>query len=287
MKNILKHIKSLSSIFVLFCFFTNTNPLQAQWIQTNLSYGSYIHSFAASGTHFFAGTGGGVFLSTNNGTSWTSVNNGLTNTTVQSLALSGMYLFAGTGGDGVFLSTNNGTSWTANGLTNKYVRSFAFLGTYIFAGTSGGGVFLSTNNGTIWTSVNNGLPNTQVNALSVSGTNLFAGTSNGGVWRRPLSELISVQSLSTEVPDQFSLEQNYPNPFNPVTKLEFGISKSGFVSLKVFDLLGKEVVTLVNEKLNPGKYKVEFEGISLPSGVYLYTIASGEFTDTRRMMLIK
>jgi len=100
-------------------------------------------------------------------------------------------------------------------------------------------------------------------------------------------ELVGVQSISVEVPSGFSLNQNYPNPFNPVTNLEFGISDLGFVSLKVYDILGKEVATLVNEKLSPGKYKVEFDGSALPSGIYFYRITAGEFTNTKRMMLVK
>lgn len=174
-----------------------------------------------------------------------------------------------------------------NGPYGGIVRSLTVSGTNVFAGTNGGGVFLSTNNGTSWTAVNNGLTNTDVLSLAVSGTNLFAGTYGSSVWRSPLSELISVKSLSTEVPEQFSLSQNYPNPFNPVTNLEFGISDLGFVSLKVYDILGKEVVTLVNEKLSPGNYKVQFDGSNLSSGVYLFRIESGDFVETKRMLLVK
>ncbi|MBK8552303.1 MAG: T9SS type A sorting domain-containing protein [Ignavibacteria bacterium] len=100
-------------------------------------------------------------------------------------------------------------------------------------------------------------------------------------------EIIGIQNISSEMPSSFSLSQNYPNPFNPVTNLEFGISKLGFVSLKVYDILGKEVVTLVNEKLSPGKYKVEFDGSGLPSGVYFYRLTAGEFTDRKKMMVVK
>ncbi|HUU28477.1 MAG TPA: hypothetical protein VM123_11755 [archaeon] len=161
----------------------------AQWVQTSGPYGGVILSFAVSGTNLFAGTyEDGVFLSTNNGTSWTEVNTGLTNTVILALAVSpdsSGNLFAGTGDGGVFLSTNNGTSWTEvnNGLTNTSVRALAVSGTNLFAGT-GGGVFLSTNNGTSWTEVNTGLTNTGVNhnGLAVSGTNLFAGTFDGGVF---------------------------------------------------------------------------------------------------------
>ena len=83
------------------------------------------------------------------------------------------------------------------------------------------------------------------------------------------------------------MKQNFPNPFNPVTNLEFGISDLGFVSLKVYDLLGKEVVTLVNEKQSPGTYQVEFDAGSLTSGVYFYRLTAGDFSDTKRMMLVK
>jgi len=170
-------------LFVVFCLFTTTNPLHAQWVQTHGLYGGYIRCFAVSGTNLFAGTDGdGVFLSTDNGTSWTTVNTGLTNAEVSALAVSGTNLFAGTHFGGVFLSTNNGTNWTAvnTGLMNTIVHALAVSGTNLFAGTEGGGVFLSTNNGTSWTEA--GLFNFRVVSLAVSGTNLFAGI-YGGVYR--------------------------------------------------------------------------------------------------------
>lgn len=81
--------------------------------------------------------------------------------------------------------------------------------------------------------------------------------------------------------------QNYPNPFNPVTHLQFGISKLGFVSLKVYDLLGKEVKTLVNENMSAGRFVVEFDGSNLPSGVYFYKLDAGGFDITKKMVLLK
>jgi len=152
------------------------------WASTGLTNTSVL-SLAVSGTNLFAGTwGGGVFLSSNNGTSWT--NTGLTNgSEIRSFAVSGTNLFAGTT-HGIFLSTNNGTSWTQvnSGLTDTDVRSFAISGTNLFAGTWGGGVFLSTNNGSTWTTASTGLTGNAVFALDVSGTNLFAGTWQNGVF---------------------------------------------------------------------------------------------------------
>ena len=90
-----------------------------------------------------------------------------------------------------------------------------------------------------------------------------------------------------EISRTYKLKQNYPNPFNPVTYLEFEISQLGFVSLKVYDILGKEVKTLVNEIKQPGIYQVEFDGSNLASGAYFYRLESGDFVDIKRMILLK
>lgn len=157
----------------------------AQW-QTIGPGGGIIRCFVSGGTNIFAGTdGGGVFLTSNNGGLWTSVNIGLTNTEVYALATanSGATVFAGTYGGGVFLSTNSGNSWTAvnTGLTNLQVNALAISGSAIFAGTNAG-VFISNNNGGNWTAVNNGLTAMDVLSFTVSGTNILAGTGNGGVF---------------------------------------------------------------------------------------------------------
>jgi subtilisin family serine protease len=91
----------------------------------------------------------------------------------------------------------------------------------------------------------------------------------------------------SEVPKVYSLAQNYPNPFNPVTKINFAIPKQGFVTLKVYDVLGREVSTLVNEVKQTGNYSVDFDASYLSSGVYFYRIESGGFSDIKRMILIK
>ena len=92
---------------------------------------------------------------------------------------------------------------------------------------------------------------------------------------------------NSEVPKAYSLSQNYPNPFNPVTKISYEIPKSGLVTLKVYDILGKEIATLVNEVKNPGSFVVDFNGTSLSSGMYFYRLESGGFVSTKKMMLIK
>ncbi len=143
-----------------------SSGLDAQWVQTHGPYAGDNTGLAVLGSILFVGTyGGGVFLSTDNGTSWITVNTGLNDTDVFALALSGTNLVAGTDRGGVFLSTNNGASWTAvnSGLTDSTVRALTFKGTNLFAGTDSG-IFLSTNSGASWVGVNSGLAYGNVNA---------------------------------------------------------------------------------------------------------------------------
>ncbi len=93
--------------------------------------------------------------------------------------------------------------------------------------------------------------------------------------------------LINSIPKVYALNQNFPNPFNPSTKISYQISKSEFVSLKVYDILGNEVSTLVNEKKSPGNYEINFDASSLSSGVYFYQIKAGNFVQTKKMTLIK
>jgi Secretion system C-terminal sorting domain len=93
--------------------------------------------------------------------------------------------------------------------------------------------------------------------------------------------------VNPETPKEFNLSQNFPNPFNPVTKINFALPKQGFVSLKIYDITGREVQTLVSEVKQAGYYSVDFNGANLSSGVYFYKIQSGDFMMTKRMLLIK
>lgn len=96
-----------------------------------------------------------------------------------------------------------------------------------------------------------------------------------------------VEEAASELPRQFTLEQNYPNPFNPATEVRFNISEVSHVTLKVFDLLGREVATLVNEDLKAGLYKTKFDAGALASGMYFYRLTSGAFSETKKMLLLR
>ena len=265
--------------------FLSTNN-GTNWTTAGLT-NTLVSSFAIIDTNLFAGTDAGVFLSTNNGTSWTEVNTGLPeNPIIYALAASGTNLFAGTWINGVFLSTNNGTSWTEvnTGLSNPCVSSFVISGTNLFAGTDGL-VFLTTNNGASWTDVFAPLTG-PIRALAVSDTNLFAGIQSG-VWRRPLSEMITSVDIEPTQPTEFKLNQNYPNPFNPNTTFKYSIPNESEVIIKVFDILGNEIETIVNEEKPVGNYEITWYAEELPSGIYFYQLRAGDFVETKKMVLLK
>lgn len=251
-----------------------------------------VYSLAIVGNNLFAGTDNGVFLSTNNGANWTEVNSGLTADDVYALKGFNNNLYAGTS-NGMFYSNDNGSSWTnisSSSLENKSVRSIAMHQVNIIVGTSGWGVYVSTNNGSTWEESDEGLPSSfaDIYALTISATKIYAGTLFQGAWERLLTDYVTdVNSSLNQLPGSYSLEQNYPNPFNPSTTIEFSIPQESFVELIVFDILGNEVVTLVNDNYSAGNYKTEFIGDDLPSGIYIMRMTAGEFSDSKKMQLLK
>jgi hypothetical protein len=98
---------------------------------------------------------------------------------------------------------------------------------------------------------------------------------------------VGISPEANNIPDKFDLFQNYPNPFNPSTNIKYQIANSSLVSLKVFNVLGKEVAELVNEKQTPGTYEVKFDAGNLSNGVYFYKITAGDYSETKKMILIK
>jgi hypothetical protein len=98
---------------------------------------------------------------------------------------------------------------------------------------------------------------------------------------------VGITTTNNEIPELYRLSQNYPNPFNPATNIKFSLPKAGNVKMVVFDILGKEVTTLVNEFRTAGNYVVDFDASNYASGVYFYTIKVNDFTETKKMLLIK
>jgi hypothetical protein len=137
------------------------------------------------------------------------------------------------------------------------------------------------------TSINNIFFVNSLTGYGVGYSGLIIKTTTGGV--------TFIKQISQIAPDNYLLYQNYPNPFNPITKIKFDIaqhtpyplSRGENVTIKIYDITGREIATLVNEKLNPGTYEVTFDGSNLPSGVYFYKLQAGDFVQTRKLILLK
>jgi hypothetical protein len=228
-----------------------------------------------------------VYYSTNFGTSWLF---GATTGTVNGYSVT----FNTGGGIGfagqtvAVKSTNGGANWstfTLPGSGTCYSFNNVLDRFWYCRGT---GVYWSSNNGANFASqfADTGTyiaMNLKLDGQIIRG---WAVTSNGRIAR--YHELISgISNNQNNMPENYSLLQNYPNPFNPSTKISFSLPKAGDVKLVVFDILGREIATLVNGFTGAGNHTVDFNAANLSSGVYLYKIQAGDFTETRKMILMK
>lgn len=283
--------------------------------------GTEFTSFAIGQGYLFGGSlGAGVFRSTDNAVTWSRRNTGLGNLSVHAVTLNATLLYAGTS-LGVYRSANNGETWQSAGslLNGMLVSSLASYGSTLIAGTSDGGVYVSTDQGNGWLSASQGLPLSKVGGLAVEGEYAFAGTFLGGVHRRSLSELLANLTGvagSAASASAFELMQNYPNPFNATTVVKYrvpalgGVEGSGtngqlagvtsqgsgeggqgsgasLVRLVVYDLLGREVAALVDERKVPGSYEARWDGTGFATGVYICRLSAKDYIASRKMLLLR
>lgn len=188
---------------------------------------------------------------------------------------------------GILRSSNGGATWQHVYDAGRIADIQASQNTFpaIFAAGEEG-VLRSTDYGLTWEIFNNGLPTNRVTSLLLSPNpdTVFVSSEVYGV--------LKVWSFTVDVPDEaspvkFALHQNYPNPFNPTTTFSFDIQHSSFVILKVYDLLGREIATLVETELSPGTYERTFNGSNLASGVYISQLRAGSFSQNRKIVLMK
>ncbi|MBK7378408.1 MAG: T9SS type A sorting domain-containing protein [Ignavibacteriales bacterium] len=150
-----------------------------------------------------------------------------------------------------------------------------------------GDIYVSEDGGISWNILDYGIENKNISSLGVDNLgNVYAGTSYTGTYKL-VDTPVSVENSNENIINDFGLLQNYPNPFNPTTIIYFRLPVSGFVTLKVYDILGREVALLLNENKLAGNYEVEFNAKNIPSGVYFYTLSVGEFKETRKMLFMK
>lgn len=269
------------------------------------------------GTNGSGATASRVQVTTNTGTTWTNVTAApLVNRVVKWIAVDpnnadrAWVTFSGFGTGHVFLTTNRGASWTnvSGNLPDIPVNVAAINPNnqnHVFIGTDLG-VFETTNGGTAWTQQNSGMANVAVLDLDLRQDGyLFAATHGRGMFKSTTT-IVDVPEDEPTVATGFRLHQNFPNPFNPTTSIKFDIPRlnslggqartntveagdldSRTVSLKVYDLLGREVATLVDGEMPEGEHTLTFDASTMASGVYVYRLEAGGFVETRKMVLLR
>ena len=247
-----------------------------------------IFGLATSGSNIVMGLSAtsGIQYSSNFGANWIYTN--INNNTIYKLDAFGNNVFAITDYYGAYLSTNNGANF--GGIYGNNANAFTMHDSNIFVGTTNSGVYLSTNMGMNWTQKNQGFGTglILIRDMCISNNYIFAAWMNKSVWRRSYPEiLMGIRNISSQIPTLFSLKQNYPNPFNPITKIQFDVMKTENVKITVFDIAGKELEVLVDKRMQPGTYEVEWSGEKYASGIYFYRMQAGDYVETRKMVLMK
>ncbi len=261
------------------------------WLPINngLGYILTVQSLAVntSGEIFVGTAGGGMFKSSNNGTSFTKLSCGYE--LIWALGVtSNNTVFAGSYGDGLYRSTNGGTTFEKVSLNVPYIYSIVVDASgRVYVSSWASGVFVSEDNGATWTSM--GMGGAGVSSLMVSNNakNVFVGTKEGKVFMSSVDGKVTTVNSEEEIPTKFELNQNYPNPFNPATTIQFAIPEAGNYSLRIYDILGQEVVTLIDGQLNIGMHKVNFDASRLSSGMYIYKLTGNNVNLTKKMILMK
>ncbi len=201
----------------------------------------------------------------------------------------GLIFFADQGtNQGIYRSTDYGETWSK--LYNNSVYSLSiFNDKYVVAGLSAGeGILFSSNLGDTWEFLNEGIHSSATMSWNIINSDGYLYASANGLGLYKSNQIVtSVNDQSANGYISFKLEQNYPNPFNPNTTISYQIKERGLVQLKIYDILGKEVATLVKKEHTQGNYSVKFDGNKLPSGVYVYSLRVNGFIENRKMILLK
>jgi hypothetical protein len=249
----------------------------------------------ADGSTLWVGAEYDTYFSTDAGVSWVSAGHGPT--LGSRFATAGNWLYSvGAGG---FLRTQRGEAkWTDFVYPTEIrgeITDIIGTPTQLFVAANSN-FYAATSIATQWTVLNDGMVEPSAKNIAVADSMLLLATSDHYIYSRPLSQIVtSVDGNAQGTPGSFSLEQNYPNPFNPATTIGYSVGVvsgqpsvvSNLVRLAVYDLLGREVAVLVDEKKQPGDYKVTFDGSGLASGVYFYRMQAGDFVQTRKLLLIR
>ncbi len=244
------------------------------------------------------GDNGKILMTNDNGITWTVIDAGITKN-LRSISWSTVANATIVGENGaIYSSTDGGYTWNtpSNNFTTN-LNSVKYLDQYTALAVGDSGLIVrTTDNGSSWNTIQS---NTDYSIMSVNFGNSTRGIAVGEAGTTLISNdggltwgsqpRFKKDKISTTKPkkEDFSINQNYPNPFNPSTQISYKIAIDSKVSIKVFDLTGKEVAELVNQYQKAGKYSVNFNATNLSSGVYFYRILAGNFSEVKRMLLVK
>jgi len=195
--------------------------------------------------------------------------------------------------DKIHYTLDGGDSWTTVSINDQgWGMDIAFIkkaGSFNVAVAGNGTISFSADTGKTWTA-DSTLKEKGIYAIRYPDSkHAWAITGIGGprgVWYQKYDVVADLKSRDI-IPDKFTLSQNYPNPFNPSTKIRYSLPQKGFVTIKVFDMLGRDVTNLINEEQNAGQHEVNFKANNLPSGIYFYRITAGGSAITKKMILLK
>lgn len=240
-----------------------------------------------SGVVIVARADSGIYVSADQGATWVDKGLNVQNISTVLYSNSGC-MFAGTEDGILYRSCDNGVNWLDISIPDfKAINCILFNSIGQIFLSDSNGVFISADNGDNWSNLNSGLTDTCIYTLMINNSDyLYAGSASGNIYKSRQS--VSGFSESTsELPQSFYLGQNYPNPFNPSTTICFSVPQRVHVQLKVFDVIGSEISTLVNEELEAGNYNINFIANSLSSGVYIYQMRAGTYSESKKMMLVR
>jgi len=238
---------------------------------------------------FVTGDEGSLYKTFDGGISWFSLPTGVTEQ-LRSICFTDTSngWAAGEGGR-ILNTTNGGSSWTiqTSGTEHDFnsVR-FANTSTGWVTGNDGA-ILITTNGGANWTPEASNVSTELFSMFFIDSNTGWVVGEDGVILKTMTGGVIGIRPTGNVVPTGFRLYNNYPNPFNPSTKIKFDISKTSDAKIVIYDILGKEIETIVNESLKPGNYEVEWNASNFSSGVYFYKLVAGSFTDVQKMVLVK
>jgi photosystem II stability/assembly factor-like uncharacterized protein len=251
----------------------------------------------------YAANANTLFKTTDGGQSWLNITAGLPSNSMTYIDVHPYdqnkvwVTFSGyTAGEKIYYSSTGGNTW--NNISGTLPNLPANCVTYLhpdrmFIGMDVG-VYYRDITMTDWSPFMKNMPNVEVSEMEVNlpANKLRAATYGRGIWETKIPPIVGLHNNNGNIPGKFALYQNFPNPFNPETVIRYDVASKGLITLKIYDILGREVKTLINAEQNPGELSVTWNGENnsgavVTSGIYIYVLTGGDFRDSKKLVFIK